>query len=42
MFSDYSMGSIRLFGWFLHKLFNSIYDRVIVDQAALDKLKNRN
>ena len=41
MFSDYSMRSIRMFGWFLHKVFSTIYDRVVVDQNALAKIRNR-
>ena len=39
MFSDYSMKSIRMFGWFLHKLFGTIYEKVVVDKAALAKIQ---
>ena len=40
MFSDYSMRSIRLFGWFLHKLFSNIYQKVVVDKGDIAKIKN--
>ena len=39
MFSDYSMKSIRMFAWFLTKLFKSIYERVVVDKDAIAKIK---
>ncbi len=42
MFSDYSMGSIRVFAWFLHKVFGSIYERVVVDKAAITRLQSHN
>ena len=39
MFSDYSMNSIRLFAWFLHKVFGTIYEKVVVDKEAIAKIK---
>lgn len=42
MFSDYSMSSIRMFAWFLHKVFSVIYERVVVDKAALAKIQSHN
>lgn len=39
MFSDYSMSSIRVFGWFLHKLFRAIYERVVVDKGAIARIQ---
>lgn len=42
MFSQYNMKSIRLFAWFLHKVFKNIYEKVVVDKSALLKLKNHN
>lgn len=41
MFSQYSMNSIRGFAWFLHKLFRTIYEKVVVDKKAIMKLKTR-
>lgn len=35
------MSSIRGFAWFLHKVFRSIYEKVVVDKKAIMKLKNR-
>lgn len=32
MFSQYSMGSIRGFAWFLHKVFRTIYEKVVIDK----------
>lgn len=40
MFSDYSMKSIRMFGWFLHKLFSTIYEKVVVDKGDIAKIQN--
>ena len=42
MFSQYNMRSIRLFAWFLHKVFKTIYEKVVVDKQALIKLRNHN
>lgn len=42
MFSDYSMGSLRMFAWFLHKVFGTIYERVVVDKASLAKIQSHN
>lgn len=39
MFADYNMSLIRGFGWFLHKVFKRIYEKVVIDENALDKLK---
>ena len=39
MFADYNMTLIRSFGWFLHKVFKRIYEKVVIDEQALDKLK---
>jgi 1-acyl-sn-glycerol-3-phosphate acyltransferase len=36
------MNSIRLFAWFLHKVFKTIYEKVVVDTQALLKLRNHN
>lgn len=36
------MNSIRLFAWFLHKVFKTIYEKVVVDTQALLKLRNLN
>lgn len=40
MFSQYSMNSIRGFAWFLHKVFRTIYEKVVVDKTAIVKLRN--
>jgi hypothetical protein len=42
MFSDYSMRSIRMFGWFLHKLFSNIYEKVVVNKSDIAKIKSYN
>lgn len=42
MFSDYSMKSIRVFAWFLHKLFGSIYEKVVVDKSDIAKIQSHN
>ena len=42
MFSDYSMRSIRMFGWFLHKLFSNIYEKVVVNKSDIAKIQNYN
>lgn len=42
MFSQYNMRSIRLFAWSLHKIFKTIYEKVVVDAQALMKLRNHN
>ena len=42
MFSDYSMNSIRMFAWFLHKVFGTIYERVVIDKIAMSKLQTHN
>ena len=34
------MSSIRGFGCFLHKVFKKIYEKVVIDETALEKLKN--
>jgi glycerone phosphate O-acyltransferase/fatty acyl-CoA reductase len=34
------MNSVRGFAWFLHKLFRTIYEKVVVDKLAIMKLKN--
>ena len=40
MFADYNMSLIRSFGWFLHKVFKRIYEKVVIDEKTLEKLKN--
>lgn len=42
MFSDYSMGSIRMFAWFLHKVFRQIYEKVVIDKEAMARLRQHN
>ncbi len=42
MFSQYNMRAIRVFGWFLHKVFKTIYEKVVVDTQAFQKLRNHN
>lgn len=42
MFSDYSMKSIRMFAWFLHKVFGTIYEKVVIDKAGLTKIQSHN
>lgn len=42
MFSQYSMNSIRMFAWFLHKVFRTIYEKVVIDKSSMAKLKNHN
>ena len=42
MFSQYSMKSIRTFAWFLHKVFRTIYEKVVIDKNAIEKLRNHN
>jgi glycerol-3-phosphate O-acyltransferase len=39
MFSEYSMRSIRLFGWLLHKLFSSMYERVVTDKTDIARIQ---
>ena len=34
------MGSIRGFAWFLHKIFKTIYEKVVVDRSVIMKFKN--
>jgi glycerol-3-phosphate O-acyltransferase len=36
------MKSIRVFAWFLHKVFKTIYERVVIDKQAMMKLRNHN
>lgn len=40
MFADYSMSMIRWFGWFLTKVFRSIYDKVVIDDITLKNLRD--
>ena len=40
MFAEYNMSLIRAFGWFLHKVFKQIYEKVVIDESALEKIKN--
>lgn len=42
MFSQYSMNSIRGFAWFLHKVFRTIYEKVVIDKSSMTKLRNHN
>lgn len=42
MFSQYNMRAIRIFAWFLHKVFKTIYEKVVVDTNAFQKLRNHN
>ena len=41
MFSQYSMKSIRVFAWFLHKVFRTIYEKVVIDKSSMNILRNR-
>jgi glycerol-3-phosphate O-acyltransferase len=34
-----NMKIVRTFGWFMHKFFRSIYEKIIVDQVGLEKIK---
>ena len=34
------MKSIRMFGWFLHKVFKTIYEKVVVNKSDIMKIKN--
>jgi hypothetical protein len=36
------MRAIRVFAWFLHKVFKTIYEKVVVDTQAFQKLRNHN
>ena len=38
MFASYNMGIIRVFSWAAHKIFNIIYDKVVVDKNFLQTL----
>ena len=40
MMAEYNMGVIRLFGWVLHKIFKTIYEKVVVDDKVLQHLKH--
>jgi len=40
MFGDFNMSLMRMFAWFFHKVFNTIYEKVIVDKAYLKYLAN--
>lgn len=35
MIADYTMNVLRVFAWTLHKVFRSIYERVIIDDTVL-------
>lgn len=34
------MGSIRVFAWFLHKVFRTIYEKVVIDKKSMGVLRN--
>ncbi len=40
MRASYNMGVIRVFGWTLHKIFKTIYEKVVVDDSVLSHLKH--
>ena len=35
MMAEYNMGILRMFGWVLHKIFKTIYEKVVVDDTIL-------
>lgn len=35
MMAEYKMGIMRIFAWCLHKLFKTIYEKVVVDDSVL-------
>lgn len=39
MFADYKMPVIRMFAWIMHKIFKQIYEKVIIEDTLLQKLK---
>jgi hypothetical protein len=38
MVADYNMPIIRVFAWTLHKIFKTIYERIVVDDKILLRL----
>lgn len=39
MFGEFKKPVIRFFAWVLHKVFRTIYEKVYVDEAMLEKLR---
>lgn len=40
MMAEYNMGVLRTFGWVLHKIFKTIYEKVVVDDKILEHLRH--
>ncbi|CAK65858.1 unnamed protein product (macronuclear) [Paramecium tetraurelia] len=42
MFANYNMGVIRIFAWFITKVFRQIYEKVQINEQAMLELQNYN
>lgn len=40
MIADYNMKMLTVFGWFLHKVFKQIYEKIVIDDTILQSFAN--